>query len=302
MTPFLELQAVTKAYDRHLAVDAVSFSVPRGRVFGLLGPNGAGKTTTIRMITGIIGPDSGTILFDGEPLAPAHARRMGYMPEERGLYKKVKVLEQVVYLLMLKGLSRQAATRAAHQWLDRLGLEAWKNRNTTDLSKGMHQKVQFITTVAHQPSLLILDEPFSGLDPVNARVVEEEIMRLRDEGATIIFSTHRLEQVEEFCDYIVLINQGKVILQDEITAVRQRFRKNLYALEFAGDPASLSRLQGVQLSEVTARSALMHAPDDAAAREALRQILDLPLELHKFELHLPSLNDIFIELVSGQAA
>ncbi|TAE93958.1 MAG: ATP-binding cassette domain-containing protein, partial [Runella slithyformis] len=200
----LETHDVVKQYAEHRALDGVSIAIPKGSIFGLLGPNGAGKTSLIRIITQITAPDAGRVLFEGQPLRPDHIRQIGYLPEERGLYKKMKVKEQVTYLLSLRGMAPAAARKTTTEWLERLGLGAWGDRNAADLSKGMQQKVQFIATVAHAPSLLILDEPFSGLDPVNSRLIEEEIFRLRDAGATIIFSTHRLEQVEELCDHIAL--------------------------------------------------------------------------------------------------
>lgn len=300
-SPFLLLENVTKAYDQHLAVDSVSLSIPKGKIYGLLGPNGAGKTSIIRMITGITGIDKGRILFDGAPLDPSHAVQTGYMPEERGLYKKMKVKEQITYLLALKGLSMSKAAAAADEWLERLGLSDWKNRNTTDLSKGMQQKVQFISTIAHRPRLLILDEPFSGLDPVNAKLIESEIYQLKEEGTTIIFSTHRMEQVEELCDYIALINQGKLMLEDDITKVRKDFQKSVYQVDFVGDKAVLDQLAALNVLESTDKSAKVEIAQGFASRDGLIALAQSPLEILSFQLHLPRLNEIFIELVSSQA-
>ncbi len=298
---FLELNSVTKRYDQHLAVDSVSMRVPRGRIYGLLGPNGAGKTTSIRMITNITVPDEGQIIFDGEPLQPEHVNRIGYMPEERGLYKKMKVKDQIEYLLMLKGLSTKDAKAARENWLEKLGLTDWTNRKTTDLSKGMQQKVQFITTVAHEPPLLILDEPFSGLDPVNTQVVEAEIRRLNAAGTTIIFSTHRMEQVEELCDNIALINRGKLILEDDITSVRKRFQKNAYLIEFTGDKSEISNIAGLEVKELNERDAMVRIPEGEDAKYLMRHLINTNLEILKVELHLPRLNEIFIELVGKDA-
>lgn len=299
---FLELRNVTKRYDQHVAVQNVSMRVPRGKIYGILGPNGAGKTTAIRMITTVTRPDEGEIIFDGQPLREEHAHRTGYMPEERGLYKKMKVRDQVEYLLMLKGKTAREARQIAAEWLDRLGLHDWTMRNTTDLSKGMQQKVQFIATVAHEPDLLVLDEPFSGLDPVNARVIEDEILRLKAKGCTILFSTHRMEQVEEFCDHIGLINRGRLILEDEVGAVRKRFQHNQYELEYAGETLQQAQLPGgFELKEHNDRRALVRLPEGQGMREFMQVLLTLPQEVIRAEQHLPSIKEIFIELVGKDA-
>ncbi len=294
---FLRLESVTKSYDQHIAVNQVSLSVPTGQIYGLLGPNGAGKTSIIRMITGITYPDSGQIWFDGERLTTAHTRKVGYMPEERGLYKKMPVLEQIVYLLSLRGMDEKKAKKVALEWLEKLGLQDWSRRKAMDLSKGMQQKVQFIATVAHQPRLLILDEPFSGLDPVNTRIIEQEIRRMRAEGTTIIFSTHRMEQVEELCDSIALMNQGKKVLEDEIQTVRKQFQKNLYEIEFVGAAAALQQIPGVEVQKVEGRKAQLMLSEGQSTNDLLRRLADSPVEILKFALHLPRLNEIFIELV-----
>ncbi|TAE49691.1 MAG: ATP-binding cassette domain-containing protein [Bacteroidetes bacterium] len=299
--PFLRIESVTKVYDQYVAVDHVSLSIPGGQIFGLLGPNGAGKTSIIRMITGITAPDSGQIFFQGQPLSPEHVRYIGYMPEERGLYKKMKIREQLEYFLQLKGIETRAARATATSWLERLGLGEWQNKNAADLSKGMQQKVQFIATVAHEPKLLILDEPFTGLDPVNARLIEEEIMRLRDNGATIIFSTHRLEQVEEFCNHIALMNKGKLLLHDEVATVRKQFNKNQYRIEFLGDKQVVSDLPGIMVDELGEKEALVRVAEGSSGRQLMHQLADSPLEIFAFEQHLPRLTDIFIELVGSQS-
>ena len=286
-----------KQFDGHLAVKNASLNIPRAKIYGLLGPNGAGKTTIIRMITGIIAPDKGEIRFDNEPLSRLHSKRMGYMPEERGLYKKTKVIDQITYLLQLKGMKEKAAHQTAMSWLERLGLADWAQKLTTDLSKGMQQKVQFISTVAHEPDLLILDEPVSGLDPVNAKIMENEILRMKEKGTTIIFSTHRLEQVEELCDNLALIHRGEVLIENTITNVRKQFQKNQYRVEFVGEKSQLQHLEGVILSDVTENHAFLELKENQTGKNVMRQLTDLPLEILKFELHLPRLNDIFIELV-----
>ncbi len=299
MEHILRLDKVTKRYDRHTAVDQVSLDIPRGAIFGLLGPNGAGKTSSIRMITGITAPDEGKIWFDGDYLSETSSMRMGYMPEERGLYKKMKVKEQVAYLLALRGMAPAAARKTTAEWLDRLGLGAWGDRNAADLSKGMQQKVQFIATVAHEPSLLILDEPFSGLDPVNARMIEQEIFRLRDAGTTIIFSTHRLEQVEEVCDHIALINKGKVQIAGGTSAVRSKFQRNLFRVEFQGNKEWFTEHPQLSVERLTANVANVLLPEGESGKALLQMLADSPLEILKFELQMPRLTDIFITLVGA---
>ncbi len=298
MDIFLKLNGLTKRYDQHVAVDTVSLSIPRGQIYGLLGPNGAGKTSLIRMITGITIPDEGDILFDGKPWDRSHTQEMGYMPEERGLYKKMKVRDQITYLLELRGQSHPQAKKLAKEWLEKLGLKEWGGKKANELSKGMQQKVQFIATMAHKPKLLILDEPFSGLDPVNTKVMEEEIHRMKREGTTIIFSTHRMEQVEELCDYIALINQGKVMLEDEIYTVRKQFQRELYHLEFSGEQNSLGNLSGVSVEHTGNGRADLRLNNGISTRELHHKLADLPIEIHGFNKHLPRLNEIFIELVS----
>src|ERR1700743_219062 len=227
----LEVTGLRKTFATQTAVDEVSFALGQGSIFGLLGPNGAGKTTLIRMITGIFYPDSGSIMFEGRPFAALKdSMYIGYMPEERGLYKKMKIGEQAIYLAQLKGMSRSEATRAVREWFARFEMETWWNKKVEDLSKGMGQKLQFVTTVLHQPRLIILDEPFSGLDPVNSNLIKEEIYSLARQGATIIFSTHRMEQVEEICDHIILMNRGRKILDGTVAGVKQQFKENEFRI------------------------------------------------------------------------
>src|SRR6185312_13906628 len=237
----LEVNEIQKSFATQKAVDGVSFRLERGSIFGLLGPNGAGKTTLIRMITGIFYPDEGNIVFEGQPFrAERDSVRIGYMPEERGLYKKMKIGEQALYLAQLKGLSSQQAMQKVKEWFIKFEMQSWWNKKVQDLSKGMSQKLQFVTTVLHEPQLIILDEPFSGLDPVNANLIKDEIFNLAKKGSTIIFSTHRMEQVEEICDHIVLINKGSKILDGTVKQVKQDFKENLFKVAFEKDPGEIN--------------------------------------------------------------
>src|SRR5438067_10147 len=237
----VELHHLKKYFATQKAVDDISFSIEKGSIFGLLGPNGAGKTTLIRMITGIFFPDDGEIIFDGRKFHPQDdIANIGYMPEERGLYKKMKIGEQALYLAQLKGLSRNEAMIKIKEWFTKLEMQSWWNKKVEDLSKGMSQKLQFVTTVLHEPGLLILDEPFSGLDPVNSNLIKDEIFRLSKKGTTIIFSTHRMEQVEEICDHIVLINKGKKILDGSVKQVKQDFKENHFRISFEEMPVNFT--------------------------------------------------------------
>src|ERR1700704_4412054 len=236
--PILELQHLRKYFATQKAVDDISLTIEKGQIFGLLGPNGAGKTTLIRIITGIFYPDEGEILFDGKKFDPlSDIAHIGYMPEERGLYKKMKIGEQTIYLARLKGLSRTEATTKIKEWFRKFEMESWWNKKVQDLSKGMSQKLQFVTTVLHEPKLIILDEPFSGLDPVNTNLIKDEIFHLSKKGATIIFSTHRMEQVEEICDHIALVNKGQKILDGTVRAIKQEFKENLFSVGMDRMPA-----------------------------------------------------------------
>src|SRR6195952_385378 len=240
MMNILELHNLKKYFATQKAVDDISFNIEQGSIFGLLGPNGAGKTTLLRMITGIFYPDSGHIVFNGKKYDPVKdVGYIGYMPEERGLYKKMKIGEQALYLAQLKGLSKQVATQKIKEWFIKFEMESWWNKKVEDLSKGMSQKLQFVTTVLHEPKLIILDEPFSGLDPVNANLIKDEIFNLAKKGATVIFSTHRMEQVEEICDHIVLVNKGEKILDGSVTDIKNRFKENIYQVGAATGPENL---------------------------------------------------------------
>ena len=265
----------------------------------MLGPNGSGKTTTIRMITSIIMPDSGQVLFGNEMLKRNHTAQMGYMPEERGLYKKMKVWEQLVYLAQLKGLKSADAKKKVFEWLERLAIKDWWNKKVEELSKGMGQKIQFVSTVVHDPKLIILDEPFSGLDPVNAELIKNEIMRLRNEGATIIFSTHRMEQVEEICESIVLYNKGKMILEGRVDEVRKRFRPHNFSVKYEGAAPVITdnRFSLVNQSD---HELVIKIADSAQPKDLLRTLVDQNCNVISFNEMLPSLNEIFIQQVTAK--
>jgi ABC-2 type transport system ATP-binding protein len=293
----LELHHLKKYFATQRAVDDISLNVERGTIFGLLGPNGAGKTTLIRMITGIFYPDEGEIIFDGKPFDPLNdVSRIGYMPEERGLYKKMKIGEQTMYLAQLKGMSSKEALTKIKQWFIRFEMESWWNKKVEDLSKGMSQKLQFVTTVLHEPRLIILDEPFSGLDPVNTNLIKDEIYRLAKNGATIIFSTHRMEQVEEICDQIVLVNKGQKILDGTVKNVKQQFKENLYRIGTENLPPAPA------LYDITGQedhSVIIRIRDGVTHMDVLRHLLNNNVDFHAFNEILPSLNEIFIKLVEG---
>jgi len=297
---FLDIQQVSKRYATKTAVDNLSLQIPQGIIFGLLGPNGAGKTSLIRMITGITGPDDGQILFQGKPFQESDQQFIGYMPEERGLYKKMKIGEQLHYLLQLKGMSGKDAETAADYWLSRMEISTWKNRKVEELSKGMQQKIQFIATIAHNPRLIILDEPFSGLDPLNSKLVEEVIHELKEKGATILFSTHRMEQVEQLCDEIALINKGKVVLEGNVKEIRTRYRKSIYNIQLE-EESHLPELTGMEVIARNGKEYHVKLSDNLDSRTFIREMNE-SCRIQKIELHLPSLSDIFIEVVSNQAA
>ena len=289
-----EANNIHKQYAGHKALDGVSIQVPQGSIYGLLGPNGAGKTTFIRIINQITAPDSGNITFNGEPLQQKHIAQIGYLPEERGLYKKMKVGEQALYLAQLKGLSKKKAKEKLHYWFQKLEITSWWDKKVEELSKGMAQKVQFITTVLHEPKLLIFDEPFSGFDPVNAELIKKEILALKEQGATIIFSTHRMESVEELCDHIALINQGKCILQGSVNEVKSAYRSHTYQLQFEGE---LNAVNDFEIISQEANSAVFKALNGKDSNHLLQQLLP-QVKVVSFQEKLPSINDIFIQKVS----
>ena len=303
---FLEAQHIVKRYARHLALDDVSIAVPQGSVFGLMGPNGAGKTTLIRIINRITAPDSGEILFEGRRFAPTDVARIGYLPEERGLYRKMKVGEQAIYLARLKGIDKATARKRLTEWFEKFDIMPWWNRKVEELSKGMQQKIQFVCTVIHEPDLLIFDEPFSGFDPVNAELLKREILFLRDQGRTIIFSTHNMQSVEEVCDECALFNKSHVVLQGNVSEVRQRFAQGIVSLEVETS-APLSQEQLSQLSVVDSnfypgeKKQLLRLK--MRTGEDLRDLVQtLPRELHLLSLReeIPSMNEIFIQTITQQ--
>lgn len=300
--PILELQHIKKYFSTQKAVDDISFKVDGGQIFGLLGPNGAGKTTLIRMITGIFYPDEGQIQFDGKRFDPVNdLGHIGYMPEERGLYKKMKIGEQTLYLAQLKGLKKADAMSRIKEWFERFEMESWWNKKVEDLSKGMSQKLQFVTTVVHNPKLIILDEPFSGLDPVNSNLIKDEIFNLAQQGATIIFSTHRMEQVEEICNHIVLVNKGKKILDGTVKDVKQQFKENLFSIGTDNLPET-SGLSPFEKLKTKDHLHIVRIRDGSSPNEVLQFLLNQQVPIHSFNEILPSLNDIFIRLVEDTPA
>jgi ABC-2 type transport system ATP-binding protein len=295
----LEVKNLKKYFATQKAVDDISFNLKKGSIFGLLGPNGAGKTTLIRMITGIFYPDQGEIYFDGKPFDAANdAMKIGYMPEERGLYRKMKIGEQAVFLSRLKGLTKQEATARVKEWFIKFEMQSWWNKKIEDLSKGMGQKLQFVITVLHQPKLIILDEPFSGLDPVNANLIKDEIYNLAQQGASIIFSTHRMEQVEEICDHIILVNKGQKIVDGTVAGVKQQFKENLFQIGFSKVPEN----QNSPIFEVIGKkegSLIVKIKDGYSPNNLLQFFIEQGAAITLFSELLPSLNDIFIKVVEG---
>ena len=296
----LEVHQVVKRYGRQLAVDGVSFAAKPGRVLGLLGPNGAGKTSTLRMITNITLPDGGEVRLDGQRVGRQTQRRIGYMPEERGLYKQVSVIDQLVYLARLKGLSASAAAQAANHWLEVLEASDWRHKRPRELSRGMQQKVQFALALVHAPRLVILDEPFSGLDPLNSALMERVIRRRKEAGAIVIFASHRMEQVEDLCDEICLVANGRVLLEGDLGEVKRRFGRNTVKLEFAGDGAFLQRLADagrVQLLRCADGSAEVRLLDGCSGAELLDVARSQTSDLYHYAASYPTLREIFVAAV-----
>lgn len=295
----LEVSHLKKYFATQKAVDDISLEIPKGSIFGLLGPNGAGKTTLIRMITGIFYPDEGEIMLKGKKFDPENdAKYIGYMPEERGLYKKMKIGEQALYLAQLKGLGRADALAKIKDWFKRFEMESWWNKKVEDLSKGMGQKLQFVITVLHEPDLIILDEPFSGLDPVNTNLIKDEIYRLAQNGATIIFSTHRMEQVEEICDKIVLVNKGQKILDGSVSAVKQDFKENLFGIGLETIPANIST-NIFETIKTNKQELIVKIREGQTPNDVLSYFINQGTNIVSFKEMLPSLNEIFIRLVEG---
>lgn len=296
----LEARNITKQYATHKALDDVSISIPRGSIYGLLGPNGAGKTTLIRIINRITGPDSGELIFDGRPMVASDVARIGYLPEERGLYKKMKIGEQALYLSRLKGLSKNDAYDSLRKWFKRFEIQGWWDKKVEELSKGMAQKVQFIVTVIHNPELLIFDEPFSGFDPINAELLKNEILERSRDGATIIFSTHNMASVEEICQYITLINKSKNILSGSVSDIRHAHGDNTFAMSFLGSASDLSAALTTmgELKNVEEHSLQITLNPEIDKRELIK-VVNERVNIESFERKIPSMNEVFIKAVQN---
>ena len=301
----IRIENVTKRFAKHVALDDVSLSIPEGSIYGLLGPNGAGKTTLLRIINRIIAPDCGRVMFGGKEISADDVYRIGYMPEERGLYKKMKVGEQAIFFARLKGLSRKEATCRLKVWFEKFGIESWWDKNVSELSKGMAQKVQFIATVLHEPKLLIFDEPFSGFDPINANLLKGEILALRDKGATIIFSTHNMSSVEEVCDHITLINQSKNILSGNVDEIRHRHGANIFEIDYRGEEQDILKALAGRceiMDSVPSPAGFNKIKLHIATDEEVRAVIaaaNESVEMRSFREIIPSMNDIFIRAVNG---
>lgn len=296
----IKVKEVSKTFGDTKAVDQVSFEIPAGKIYGILGPNGAGKTTTIRMINHIMVPDSGEIFIQGKPVGPETQPLIGYMPEERGLYKKMKVGEHLVYLARLKGMSDAAAKKSLNYWLDRFEAGEWKKKEVGELSKGMQQKIQFIATIAHDPDIYIFDEPFSGLDPINSELLKEVILELKSRGKTVLFSTHRMEQVEQMCDDICLYNHGKKVLDGNLNDIKKSFGRNTVIMEFEGDGSFFDRFDGIRFNNRSNRFVEMILGDVIKPSELLALAMQ-HLEIIRFEMVYPSLHEIFIQTVKSSS-
>lgn len=297
----LVAENVVKQFSNHLALDRLNMSVPEGSIYGLLGPNGAGKTTLLRIINQITGPDSGMVYLDGKKLSPAALSQIGYLPEERGLYKKMKVGEQAIYLARLKGLSRNEAIRRLKYWFKKLEIIDWWDKKVEELSKGMQQKIQFVTTVLHEPKLLIFDEPFSGFDPINAKTLKEEILSLREKGATIIFSTHNMESVEELCDHITLIDRSRSILEGSVETIRTEWAANEYIVKFEGEPG-IKGNSHYEILDQTKENGNMNVRLKTSDKISVNDMLGDMIKsgsLVSFNPALPSMNEIFIRVVEA---
>jgi len=296
----LSIRNIVKQYESHRALDDVSLEVESGQIFGLLGPNGAGKTSLIRIINQITAPDSGEIFFNGQKLNQSHIERIGYMPEERGLYKKMEIGEQMIYLARLKGLSRDEARKRLKYWFEKLKIESWWSKKVEELSKGMQQKAQFVATVLHEPELIILDEPFSGFDPVNAEEIKDEILELNRNGSTILFSTHRMDSVEEMCSAIALLNKSKKILDGKVRDIRNSYRNDTYLVEYTGDLLKLDGNQPFELLEDTAGydTHTMRIKLNGKSSNEVLQYLIPKVHINMLQEVIPSMNEVFINKVN----
>jgi ABC-2 type transport system ATP-binding protein len=296
----IQAKGVSKAYSNHIALKNLSLEIPQGKIYGLLGPNGAGKTSFIRILTQITQADSGHILFNGSPLNPSHIYEMGYLPEERGLYKKMQVAEQLLYFAELKGLSPKEARIRLKYWVDKFEIQSWLNKKVEELSKGMQQKIQFIATVLHEPSLLILDEPFSGFDPINAQLLVEEILNLKDKGCTIIFSTHRMDSVDLLCDKIALINRSEKVLEGEVDAIKNDFKSNSFEIIYNGESINDSELYSIQhIDSKKGKSALISLKNNISNNHLIQNLLTQNIDIISFMEKLPSMEEIFIKAVES---
>lgn len=300
-----EAKNITKRYQDHTALNDVSLSVPEQTIFGLLGPNGAGKTSLIRIINQITAPDKGEIFINGEKLEPKHIADIGYLPEERGLYKKMKIGEQAMYLAQLKGMSKSEAKKQLKIWFDRFEIGDWWNKKIEELSKGMAQKIQFITTVLHQPKIIILDEPFSGFDPINANLIKAEILKLRDNGSTIFLSTHNMNSVEEICDHMALINKSKKILDGKVSDVKKEFSKNIFDIQFEGNMIGFANALWTNFELIDKKSfdqnnhqASVKLLGNSSLNELLKALIDGGISIKQVTEVIPSMDDIFIEVVN----
>ncbi len=306
MTNLLEVQQATKRFGAFTALHDVSIRVPKGSIFGLLGPNGAGKTTLIRIINQITLPDEGKVFLDGEPLKPSHIKDIGYLPEERGLYKSMKVGEQALYLAQLKGLSKREAKERLMHWFDKFDISHWWSKKIQELSKGMAQKVQFIVTVLHKPKLLIFDEPFSGFDPINANIIKDEILKLRDEGATVIFSTHRMESVEELCDHIALINKSKKILEGKVSDIKREFKTNTFEVGLLAENTNglynsiqeKFKVIPADFKTIDEQLKLKITLDKQTSPNELLNYLSEKAQVMRFNEVIPAVNEIFIKTIT----
>ena len=293
----LEINHVIKEYENKKALDSISLNVNEGRIFGLLGPNGAGKTTLIRIINQITAPDKGEILFSGERFKREHIQNIGYLPEERGLYKSMKVGEQCLYLAQLKGLSKNEAKQKIHHWFKKLDMLDWLNKKVEELSKGMAQKVQFISTVLHQPKLIILDEPFTGFDPINSEIIKNEIIALKESGSTIILSTHRMESVEELCDDIALINSGQCILEGSVYEIKNNFKENIFEVQFEG--TIQNEIQHFDTQVIKSGYVIFKAKNKENTHTLIKQVVE-QVNVTSFNEKLPTINDVFIQSVNNE--
>ena len=301
----IRIENVTKTFAKHTALDNVSLSIPEGSIYGLLGPNGAGKTTLLRIINRITAPDKGRVMFGDRVMTQEDVYRIGYMPEERGLYKKMKVGEQAIFFARLKGMSRKEATTQLKEWFEKFGIQEWWNKNVSELSKGMAQKIQFIVTVLHNPRLLIFDEPFSGFDPINANLLKSEILALRDKGATIIFSTHNMSSVEEVCDHITLIDKSRNILSGNVEEIRHMHGSNIFEIDYRGKEADIRKaiekrceIMETTESPIGINKIKIHIANDNEVRTVIAAANE-SVELRSFKEIIPSMNDIFIRAVGG---